>query len=149
MHRARSGTIGHCLGGKLAYLAAARAGVDCAVGYYGVGIEGHLNEKDKIRCPMVLHIAGEDKYVPKEAQEQIKADLSAGRPDVEIIVYPGQDPRLRPHHGRPLQQAAADMAHSRSIALFRRVMGPKYDLSGLVGQALRIRVRHPQRRRPP
>ena len=37
------GALGHCLGGKLAYLAAARAGVDCAVGYYGVGIEGHLN----------------------------------------------------------------------------------------------------------
>jgi carboxymethylenebutenolidase len=33
------GALGFCLGGLLAYLAAARAGVDVAVGYYGVGIE--------------------------------------------------------------------------------------------------------------
>ena len=31
------GALGFCLGGKLAWLAAARAGVDAAVGYYGVG----------------------------------------------------------------------------------------------------------------
>ena len=30
------GTIGFCLGGKLAYLLAARGDVDCAVSYYGV-----------------------------------------------------------------------------------------------------------------
>lgn len=40
------GAIGFCLGGLLAWLAAARAGVDAAVGYYGVGIEGFLGEMD-------------------------------------------------------------------------------------------------------
>ena len=105
-------------------------GVDCAVGYYGVGIEGHLNEKDKIRCPMVLHFAGEDKYCPKEAQEQIKAAF-ASRPDVEIYVYPGQDHAFARTMGDHFNKPSADMAHSRSIALFRRVMGPKYDLSAL------------------
>src|SRR5882724_3901195 len=33
------GALGFCLGGRLAYLAAARSGVDCAAGYYGVTIE--------------------------------------------------------------------------------------------------------------
>ena len=42
------GTLGFCLGGKLAYLAAARSGIDCAVGYYGVGIERYLGEVDDI-----------------------------------------------------------------------------------------------------
>jgi carboxymethylenebutenolidase len=124
------GALGHCLGGKLAYLAAARAGVDCAVGYYGVGIEGHLNEKDKIRCPLVLHMAGEDKYCPKEAQDQIRAAF-ANRADVEIYVYPGQDHAFARTMGDHFHKPSANLAHSRSIALFRRVMGPKYDLSGL------------------
>ena len=35
--KGKVGALGFCLGGLLAYLAAARAGVDCAVSYYGVG----------------------------------------------------------------------------------------------------------------
>lgn len=127
------GVLGHCLGGKLAYLAAARSGVDCAVGYYGVGIEGSLNEKDKIRCPLVLHIAAEDKYVPKEAQEQIKAAF-ADKPNVEIYTYPGQDHAFARTKGDHYNKPAANLAHSRSLAVFRRVMGPKYDLSALWDQ---------------
>jgi carboxymethylenebutenolidase len=127
------GVLGHCLGGKLAYLAAARSGVDCAVGYYGVGIEGSLNEKDKIRCPLVLHIAGEDKYVPKEAQEQIKAAF-AEKSNVEIYTYPGQDHAFARTKGDHYHKPSANLAHSRSLAVFRRVMGPKYDLSALWDQ---------------
>ena len=56
------GALGFCLGGKLAYLAAARSGVDVAVGYYGVGIEGSLDERPK--CPTVLHFAEKDKSIP-------------------------------------------------------------------------------------
>src|SRR5215475_603155 len=52
------GALGFCLGGKLAYLAAARCGVDVAVGYYGVGIETSL--KVLPRCPTVLHFAEKD-----------------------------------------------------------------------------------------
>src|SRR5205807_1281690 len=37
--KGKVGALGFCLGGLLAYLAAANAGVDCAVSYYGVGIE--------------------------------------------------------------------------------------------------------------
>ena len=127
------GALGHCLGGKLAYLAAARSGVDCAVGYYGVGIEGNLNEKDKIRCPMVLHFAAEDKYCPLATAEQIKAAF-ANRPEVEIYIYPGVDHAFARTHGDHYHKPSANLAHSRSIALFRKVMGPKYDLSALWDQ---------------
>jgi carboxymethylenebutenolidase len=39
--------IGFCLGGKLAWLAAARAGVDAAVSYYGVGIEASQHDSPR------------------------------------------------------------------------------------------------------
>ncbi len=45
------GALGFCLGGKLAYLAAAHSGVDAAVGYYGVGIEGALDLRAENRVP--------------------------------------------------------------------------------------------------
>jgi carboxymethylenebutenolidase len=124
------GALGFCLGGRLAYLAAARSGVDCAVGYYGVTIEKYLNEAIKIKVPMVLHFASEDKYAPPEAVEQIKQAFK-GRSDVEIYVYQGVDHAFARTGGMHYDRPASMMAHSRSIALFRKVMGPHYDLSAL------------------
>lgn len=51
------GALGFCLGGKLAYLAACRTDADVAVGYYGVGIDAALDEADRIRCKLALHVA--------------------------------------------------------------------------------------------
>jgi carboxymethylenebutenolidase len=124
------GAIGFCLGGKLAYLAAAAAGVDCAVSYYGVGIETSLDLAKKIACPMVFHFAGADKFVPPQAVEQIRSAF-AGRDDVEIYVYPGLDHAFNNPARAAYNKPAALVAHSRTIALFRRVMGPHYDLSAL------------------
>ena len=122
------GALGFCLGGKLAYLAAARSGVDVAVGYYGVGIEGSLNEPPK--CPMVLHFAEKDKFVPAEAVQKIK-DALKDRHDVEIYVYPGQDHAFARTGGDHYDKPSALMAHHRSIAAIRRVMGPHSDFSAL------------------
>jgi carboxymethylenebutenolidase len=122
------GALGFCLGGKLAYLAAARSGVDVAVGYYGVGIENSLNEPPK--CPTVLHFAEKDKFVPPEAVQKIK-DALKDRHDVEIYVYPGQDHAFARTGGDHYDKPSALMAHHRSIAAFRRVMGPHYDFSTL------------------
>src|SRR5262252_2481225 len=61
------GAVGFCLGGKLAYLLAAREAPDCAVGYYGVGIESALNEAPHIRSPLLLHIATQDQFCPPAA----------------------------------------------------------------------------------
>ena len=124
------GAIGFCLGGKLAYLAASRGGVDCAISYYGVGIENNLDEKSNINCPMVLQFAGEDQHVPPEAVAKIEAAFS-DRDDVEVFTYPGAEHGFncneRPSYDRP----TAIMAHTRSIALLRRVLGPRHSLSTL------------------
>jgi len=127
------GALGFCLGGALAYLSAAHCGVDCAVGYYGVGIEKMLDLVSRIKCPLVLHFAAEDKFVPEAAREQVKAAF-AGNPAAEIYVYPGVDHAFARPGGHAYNKPAAMMAHSRSIALFRRAMGPHLDLSALWDQ---------------
>jgi carboxymethylenebutenolidase len=124
------GALGFCLGGKLAYLAAAKSGVDCAVSYYGVGIEQSLALAGKIACPMVMHFAEKDQYVPVAAVEQIRQAF-AGRPEIEIYVYPGVDHGFNRKTGAHYDKPAAGMAHSRSIALLRKAMGPHYDLGAL------------------
>ena len=123
------GAIGFCLGGKLAWLAAAHAGVDAAVGYYGVGIEDSLSDLATIKCPVTLHFGETDKFVPEEARAAIAAAVK-GR-NVEIFVYPGADHGFNCPERPAFDKAASLMAHSRSLTTFRNTMGPHYDLSSL------------------
>jgi len=123
------GAIGFCLGGKLAWLAAARAGVDAAVSYYGVGIEASLDELASIHCPVTLHFGELDKFVPESARAAIAAAVK-GR-DVQIFVYPGADHGFNCPERHAFDKAASLMAHSRSLTTVRNAMGPRYDLSAL------------------
>ena len=86
----KAGTMGFCLGGRLAYMMAARSDADCNVSYYGVGIEGMLDDAAKIRAPLLMHVAEKDKFVPPEAQAKIR-DALAGHPKVTVHTYPGVD----------------------------------------------------------
>jgi carboxymethylenebutenolidase len=116
------GTVGFCLGGKLAYLMACRSDADCNVGFYGVGIEALLDEAKSIAKPCILHIAEEDGFVPKEAQEQIKAAL-AGHPRVTIHSYPGMDHAFARIGGVPYNEEAANLANGRTKAAFEKALG--------------------------
>lgn len=58
------------------------------VGYYGVGIEAALDEAERIRCPLTLHVAELDAFCPPEARQRIVQALG-GRPRVAVHVYPG------------------------------------------------------------
>jgi carboxymethylenebutenolidase len=128
--RGKVGALGFCLGGKLAYLTAARTDVDCAVSYYGVGIDADIGEAKAIKGPMVFHFAELDKYADAAAREKIKAGF-AGRADIEFYLYPGCDHAFAAPERASFDKPATLMAHSRSIALFRKVLGPHYDLSSL------------------
>ena len=137
-----------CPGGKLAHLVAARTDVDCAVSYYGVGIEADLAEAGNVKGPMVFHFAELDKYAPAEAREQIKSAFK-GRPDVEFYLYPGCDHAFAAPERTSYNKPATLMAHSRSIALFRKVLGPHYDLSALWDRHTELESRHGARRNRP
>ena len=82
--------MGFCLGGNLAYLLSVRFKPDCAVGYYGVSIEKSLDEAKNLASPLLLHIAGRDKFCPPEAQAQIHAALDSN-PLVTIHDYPDME----------------------------------------------------------
>ncbi|MDT2009774.1 dienelactone hydrolase family protein [Rhodococcus opacus] len=61
----RVGTLGYCLGGGLAILAAAHTDVDTAVSYYGVGVQDHLDLAERINVPVLFHVAEHDHYCPR------------------------------------------------------------------------------------
>jgi carboxymethylenebutenolidase len=84
------GVVGYCLGGRLAYMVAARTDVDASVGYYAVGIPGLLGEKDAIANPLMLHIAGADHFVTPDQQRSMHEGLD-GHKRVTLHDYPGED----------------------------------------------------------
>ena len=112
------GSIGYCLGGKLAYLMATRSTTDANVSYYGVGLDELLGEKDKISKPYLSHIAEKDGFVPPEAQEKIKAGLG-GLPMVTLHSYPGQDHAFARIGGAHFDVESAGLANGRTAAFFK------------------------------
>jgi carboxymethylenebutenolidase len=109
-----AGAVGFCLGGNLAWLLSARFKPDCAVSYYGVGIEKSLNEASGISTPLMLHIADKDKYCPPEAQRQIH-EATKGNPLVTIHHYTEQDHAFGRIGGEHYDAAAAELAHLRTL----------------------------------
>lgn len=115
------GAVGFCLGGLLAFLTATRTDVDASAGYYGVGIERHVGEADKLADPLLLHIAEEDQFVPKEAQALIVAALK-NHPHVELYSYPGCDHAFARKGGEHYNAEAAAMANERTQAFFKKAL---------------------------
>ena len=116
------GSVGYCLGGKLAYLMATRSDADCNVGYYGVGIDKALDEASKITRPLMLHIAERDQFCPPEAQAQIKAVLGKN-PKVTIHSYPGVDHAFARPGGEHYDNTAAETANKRTAEFFKQHLG--------------------------
>jgi len=113
----RVGAVGYCLGGQLAYLMACRTSSDASVGYYGVMIQNFLEESANIKKPLMLHIAEEDGFVPKEDQAKIKEGLKSNR-QVTIHSYPGCDHAFARVGGQHYDKDAAALANKRTIDFF-------------------------------
>jgi carboxymethylenebutenolidase len=104
------GVVGYCLGGKLAYLLAARPGIDAAVSYYGVAIQGALDRASAVRCPLLLHIAGEDHLCPPQAQVAIRDALAPFRDKITILEHPGVSHGFARRGAAMFDEAAAERA---------------------------------------
>lgn len=119
----RAGTMGFCLGGRMAAMMALNSDADCNVSYYGVGLEGLFAEGSSgVEKPFLVHIAENDKFVPKAAQGTVLAAL-APNPVVEAHVYPGVDHAFARVDGQHWDGRAAAIANGRTAAFLSRWLG--------------------------
>ncbi|MDP1643140.1 MAG: dienelactone hydrolase family protein [Phenylobacterium sp.] len=112
------GAVGFCLGGLLAFLTATRTDADASVSYYGVGIEQRTGEAERLANPLMMHIAEEDQFVPKTAQELILGALK-NHPQVQIHTYAGRDHAFARKGGEHYDAADAQTANERTMAFFK------------------------------
>lgn len=116
------GSVGYCLGGKLAYLMATRSEADCNVSYYGVSIEENLDEAINIQHPLILHLAELDEFATAESLNQIKTELG-NNSKVTIYSYSGVNHAFARPHGQPYVEEAANLANSRTLDFFKQYLG--------------------------
>lgn len=108
------GAVGYCLGGQLAYLTAARTDIDASVGYYGVNLQNRLDEAGNISKPLMLHIAGQDEFVPADAQAAIHAGLD-NNTRVTLHDYPERDHAFARVGGAHYDKSDAELANKRTL----------------------------------
>jgi carboxymethylenebutenolidase len=108
--------LGFCMGGRLAYVGAARSGLDAAIGLYGLNVSKHLGEAGAIKVPMHLHYGDKDEHVPRAEVEAVERGTAANR-NITIYRYPEAGHsffnKVRPTY----DPAAAALAATRIDAL--------------------------------
>ena len=114
--------VGYCMGGMLAYRAAARAGIDCAVCYYGGGIQQQLELAAGIAVPVAFHFGENDKHITADAVDAVRKAF-AGRDDVRIDTYRGADHGFNCWGRSSYHQNAAALAHGRTLAFLSTHLG--------------------------
>ena len=117
MGATKVGAVGFCLGGRMAYMMAARTDVDASVGYYGVMIDQMLDESNAIAKPLMLHIPTADHFVGPEAQAAIHAGLD-NRDKVTLHDYQGLDHGFAASGGSRRDEAGATLADARTAEFF-------------------------------
>lgn len=112
----KTGVIGYCFGGAIAWLAACRLKVDAAVGYYGGLIPQYAGEQP--RCPVMLHFGRKDQHIPREAIVKIEE----AHPEVPVFLYDAG-------HGFNCDARASYDAASAKLARERSLQFLKENLS--------------------
>src|SRR3546814_20797899 len=98
-------------------MSACRTDGDAFVAYYGVGIDGLLNEQHAIGKPVLLHVPTADGFVPPDVQRKMHEGPTDNR-HVPLPAYEGLDHGLAAEMGARRNAAAASPADGRTADFF-------------------------------
>ncbi|WP_158744029.1 dienelactone hydrolase family protein [Acidisphaera sp. L21] len=116
------GTMGYCLGGRLAVMMAVSSDADVNVSYYGVGIDDQVAEFEHLRSPLVMHIAGEDGFFPAAGRAKVIA-AAKGLSHIQAFNYDGADHGFARVAGKHWNGLAATIANGRSAEALAVALG--------------------------
>jgi carboxymethylenebutenolidase len=126
------GTVGFCMGGRVAFLTACRnSSVKAAAPYYGggmvksrqAGVKAPIEYVEGLKAPVLAFFGGKDAFIPiAEVDEFRDALKKAGKP-AEVVFYPDADhgfmcddrPSFHPVHSKE--------AYAKTVAFFKEFLG--------------------------
>ena len=118
----RAGTMGYCLGGRLAMMMALRSDADTNISYYGVDLDSLIDEVANLRAPLLLHIAERDEFFPEAGRAKLLAALQ-GNTHARAYVYPNADHAFARVGGTHWQARGATIANGRSAEALAEALG--------------------------
>jgi carboxymethylenebutenolidase len=118
----QAGTIGFCLGGRLAVMMATRSDSDVNVSYYGVGLDGLAAEFENIDAPLLMHIAEKDEFSSPEVVEKV-LDAAEDIEFIDAIVYPDVQHAFARVGGVHFDARAASIANGRTTEILAEILG--------------------------
>jgi carboxymethylenebutenolidase len=118
----RAGTMGYCLGGRLAVMMAEDSDADVNVSYYGVGLDGLIDGLGRVTRPLVVHIAEQDEFFPPEGRAKAIAAMK-GHPHIRTYVYPGANHAFARVGGVHWDARSAVIANGRSAEALVAALG--------------------------
>ncbi len=123
------GTVGFCMGGRVAFLTACRnPDVKAAVPYYGGGMgrpgpggdKSPLDYVAGLHAPVLAFFGGKDPFIPLAEVDKFRDALKAANKPADVVLYNDADHGFmcdeRPSH----HPAHAKEAWTRTIAFFRQ-----------------------------
>ncbi len=116
------GVMGYCLGGLMTFLTAARTDVDAGAVYYGGGTQNYLKEVATLDAPLIIHQGTDDEFIPKQAQEAIRAAVQ-GHENIVFHAYQDSGHAFARHTGVRYDEAAAKLANARTYEFLHRHLG--------------------------
>jgi carboxymethylenebutenolidase len=125
-HDAVSGTpavVGFCLGGTIAWAAAAAGDPAACVSYYGSGVSDAADQVADINCPTLLHFGGADPFISAEQVATVAAAVDTLE-HVELMVHDGaghafENDRAEQFH----DPAAAVVSRAQTLEFLRQHLG--------------------------
>ncbi|MDR3521453.1 MAG: dienelactone hydrolase family protein [Acidocella sp.] len=118
----KAGTIGFCLGGRLAVMMATRSDADVNVSYYGVGLDGLVPEFENINAPLMLHIAEKDEFSSPAVVDAVLEGIEDSE-FVDAFVYPDVQHAFARVNGVHYDARAATIANGRTAEILADILG--------------------------
>lgn len=116
------GTMGYCLGGRLAFMMAEQSDTDVNVSYYGVGLDGLLADIGKVTQPLLVHIADKDEFFPPDGRAAVVA-AAAGHSHIVCHTYANADHAFARVNGIHWHGRSAAIANGRSAEMLAAALG--------------------------
>lgn len=126
----RIGVVGFCMGGTVAFFAAVGHALGAAVTFYGGGIaEGRfgfaaqVEVASRLQTPWLGLYGDQDKGIPVEEVEQLRAAAAKAPVPTDIVRYPEADHGFHCDARASYHQPSAEDAWRRTVEWFDRFIG--------------------------